>query len=550
MKINQKLVTEKSTKYIVSSCTVCGSRKLRYAFLLKEHRIVRCDDCGLMFVNPQPSDDTVNRIYGSEYFFLSSDEDGRCHVETLKKSTADTYLDILIGDKHPNSETLLEIGCGNGDFLSRAASRGLKVTGVEYSKHACIEARKKLQEYRSEIIHGEIADLASSNSHFDYIVFFDVLEHVRNPRAFLNIVFNLLKPNGCIFCVVPSLDSWSAKLLKANWMEFKLEHLFYFDTKNLRSLLFQSGFSEFKNFPAKKTLSIAYIASHFDRHPVPFWSRIVKLARLILSRSLSRRTFAVNPGEIGMIAKKNLTFGNHCLSVIMPAYNEASTIQKGIEKVLNKQLQNIDIELIIVESNSTDGTKKIVNQYQDYPRVKIIFEQEPYGKGHAVRAGLKVATGDFILIQDADDEYDIEDYDALIEPLASGKEAFVLGSRHSRNSWKMREFRGEPMRTFLLNFGHWFFAFLINVLYGVWLRDPFTMYKVFRRDCIKDISLECNRFDFDNELLIKLIRKGFKPIEIPVCYRSRSFSEGKKIRIFADPCTWLRAIIKYRFIKV
>jgi hypothetical protein len=76
------------------------------------------------------------------------------------------------------------------------------------------------------------------------------------------------------------------------------------------------------------------------------------------------------------------------------------------------------------------------------------------------------------------------------------------------------------------------------------------MYKVFRRDCIQDISFECDRFDFDFELLIKLIRKGFKPIEIPVCYRSRSFAEGKKVRMFADPCTWLRAVIKYRFVKV
>jgi len=340
------------------------------------------------------------------------------------------------------------------------------------------------------------------------------------------------------------------QLLKTNWMEFKLEHLFYFDTKNLRSILFQNGFSEFRSFPARKTLSMDYIAGHFDKHPVPFWSGIVGLMRLILPHGLLRKTFPVTASGIGIIAKKSQVRENRCLSIVMPAYNEANTIQKGIERVLNKHLQNTVIELILVESNSTDGTREIVSQYKDHPQVKIVFEQNPCGKGHAVRAGFKMATGDFILIQDADDEYDIEDYDVLIEPLVSGREAFVLGARHGASSWKMREFSGDPVRAFILNLGHWFFTILVNVIYGVWLRDPFTMYKVFRRDCIQDISFECDRFDFDFELLIKLIRKGFKPIEIPVCYRSRSFAEGKKVRMFADPCTWLRAVIKYRFVKV
>ncbi len=210
----------------------------------------------------------------------------------------------------------------------------------------------------------------------------------------------------------------------------------------------------------------------------------------------------------------------------------------------------MDIELVLVESNSTDGTRDIVKRYQDHPRVKIVFEDIPQGKGHAVRAGFKIADGDFILIQDADNEYDIEDYDVLIEALLSGREAFVLGARHGSNTWKMRKFTDQPIRAFVLNLGHWFFTMLINISCGVWLRDPFTMYKVFRKDCIKDLSFETNRFDFDYELLIKLIRKGFRPIEIPVCYRSRSFAEGKKVRMFADPWTWLKAIAKYRFAKL
>ncbi|HSW71121.1 MAG TPA: glycosyltransferase family 2 protein, partial [Gammaproteobacteria bacterium] len=98
-----------------------------------------------------------------------------------------------------------------------------------------------------------------------------------------------------------------------------------------------------------------------------------------------------------------------------------------------------------------------------------------------------------------------------------------------------------------LNFGHWCFTALINILYGLRLKDPFTMYKVFRADCLHGLKFKCNRFDFDCELLIKLVKNGYRPIEIPVNYRSRSFKEGKKVRVFRDPLTWLKTIIMNRF---
>jgi glycosyltransferase involved in cell wall biosynthesis len=183
--------------------------------------------------------------------------------------------------------------------------------------------------------------------------------------------------------------------------------------------------------------------------------------------------------------------------------------------------------------------------------VKLILEEQPRGKGFAVRTGLKAATGDYVLIQDADLEYDLEDYDGLLEPLVAGRTAFALGSRHGgRNVWKMRQFTGQHGLSLFVNLGHRFFATLINVLFFQRLRDPFTMFKVFRRDCLYALEFECDRFDFDFELLIKLIRKGFHPIELPVNYRSRSFKEGKKVRMFRDPLTWLRTLAWLRFVKI
>jgi glycosyltransferase involved in cell wall biosynthesis len=241
---------------------------------------------------------------------------------------------------------------------------------------------------------------------------------------------------------------------------------------------------------------------------------------------------------------------NGTLSVIVPIYNEAATVRQSLDAILAKQVPGWTLQIILIESNSTDGTRPIVETYRTHPRVTLILEDRPRGKGHAVRAGLAAATGDVILIQDADLEYDLNDYDVLLAPLAAGRQEFVLGSRHGEGGWAIRKFSDQPVQALILTLAHWGFTLLINVSLFIWLKDPFTMYKVFRRDCLTGLTLECNRFDFDWELLMKLVRKGHRPIEIPISYKSRSFKEGKKISMFRDPLTWLWAVVKYRFVKL
>lgn len=235
------------------------------------------------------------------------------------------------------------------------------------------------------------------------------------------------------------------------------------------------------------------------------------------------------------------------LSVIVPIFNEARTAREALDAITAKRVDGWTLEFIIVESNSTDGTRAIVETYAGRDGVRIILEDKPRGKGHAVRAGLAVATGDVIMIQDADLEYDLNDYEILLAPFETGRQTFVLGSRHSEGGWAIRKFDDQPLRAFVLNAAHWSFTLLINASLWIWLADPFTMYKVFRRDCLEGITLKCNRFDLDWELLIKLIRAGHRPIEIPISYRSRSFAEGKKISMFRDPVTWIVAWAKSRF---
>ena len=531
-------------------CVVCRSKRIHYDFSLGRHRVEECTNCGLMRLNPQPSDAELAQIYGANYFAFSGDAEGQQHASMLKSRTADFYLDQLesyVGGKLTGS--LLEIGSGHGDFLTRAAARGLAATGIEYSPDAVEIAAAKLNG-RARVINGEIGDLQGAAERYDFIVFADVLEHVRNPRLFLQQVHALLKDDGVVMAVVPSLDSLSARWMKGRWVEFKREHLWYFSLKTISQLFYDEAFGCVRSTPAKKSLSYDYVAQHFEHYPVAPYSTLIGIGKRIIPLRLRRKPMQLTASGIAVFARKELRHARKKLSVVMPAFNEAGSVQQGIERVLSKKLDELDIELVIVESNSTDGTREIVMGYEHRPGVKIILEDRAKGKGHAVRQGFSQITGDYVMIQDADNEYDIEDYDALIRPLAAGEAAFVLGARHGGGAWKMRQFEDQPLAAAFLNFGHWLFTTLVNVVYGLRLRDPFTMYKVFRADCLRGLDFECNRFDFDYELLIKLVRRGYRPVEIPVNYRSRSFKEGKKVNALRDPLTWLRAIVKFRFQKL
>jgi glycosyltransferase involved in cell wall biosynthesis len=243
------------------------------------------------------------------------------------------------------------------------------------------------------------------------------------------------------------------------------------------------------------------------------------------------------------------------LSVIIAVYNEASTVGTLLERVWAQPLPGLSRELIIVESNSTDGSRAIVAEFvarhsgAARGQVHAIYQDRPQGKGQAIRQGLAVASGDILLIQDADLEYEVTDYPDLLKPIIEGRSAFVLGSRHlGPASWKIRQFAKHGLLAGWMNAGDVLFRGVFNVLFSVHLTDPTTMYKVFRASCLDGLEFTCNRFDFDFELVAKLIHAGYSPVEVPVSYKSRAFDEGKKIRIWRDPATWVLAILRCRFL--
>ena len=234
------------------------------------------------------------------------------------------------------------------------------------------------------------------------------------------------------------------------------------------------------------------------------------------------------------------------VSVIVPAYNESRTIEDCIRAIVVQKPAGLPVEVIVVESNSKDDTRRIVMKLSKELPIRVIFEDEPRGKGSAVRKGLAAATGEVIIIQDADLEYSPADYDKLVRPIVDGQALFVLGSRVlGVGHWAIRRFDGARLRELLFNAGGQAVNGFFNVLYGTHLTDQATMYKVFHVDAATSIEWTSNSWDLDVEIVAKLVRSGVEPIEVPVQYRARTGTEGKKMRL-RDVFTVIGAMIRFR----
>lgn len=224
------------------------------------------------------------------------------------------------------------------------------------------------------------------------------------------------------------------------------------------------------------------------------------------------------------------------VSVIIPIFNEIHTIQEIIRRV---QAQNIASEILLIDDDSTDGTRELLDQIDSNGWIKVIFHETNQGKGAAIRTGLQHSTGDIILIQDADLEYDPRDYPLLLKPIEEGLAEVVYGSR----------FLGGPRRTAM--FWHMvankILTLMTNILYNTILSDMETGYKVFRREVIKDIQIKANRFEFEPEFTAKILKQGFRIYEVPITFNPRDYDEGKKIGI-KDAIEAVWALLKYRFI--
>jgi len=263
------------------SCPICRNAHIHHIFNLSEAQVVRCADCNFLFLHPQPSDEVLRRIYTESYFLGATDERMRAQVADLKTATAGLYLDQLASQGILGGR-LLEVGCGDGYLLAEAERRSFEVTGVEYSEHAARRARAGLT--RGQVLVGDLSQVDLPAGAFDVCILADVIEHVRDPRSFLSTVRKRLKPGGCLLIATPSTDSWSARLMRRRWMEFKTEHMSYFSRRTMESLLAQTGFQSIRFFAGYKMISLSYVKSHFESYPVPLWTSLVRFAFARLPR--------------------------------------------------------------------------------------------------------------------------------------------------------------------------------------------------------------------------------------------------------------------------
>jgi glycosyltransferase involved in cell wall biosynthesis len=225
------------------------------------------------------------------------------------------------------------------------------------------------------------------------------------------------------------------------------------------------------------------------------------------------------------------------ISIVIPVYNEKRTIRQLLETVEHScDEQKLEREIIVVDDASSDGTTALLRQLAEGLRFTLLVQEKNGGKGTAVRRGIAAASGDIVLIQDADLEYSPDDYPALLRPILAGRADVVYGSR----------FLGTERKVLLFwhTLGNKLITFLSNMFTNLNLTDVETCYKAFRREIIQNIHLECRKFDFEIEVTVKVAKMKCRIFEVPVSYNGRTYEEGKKIRWY-DGISALAALLKY-----
>jgi ribosomal protein S27E len=516
------------SRYVM--CSVCRADNSQYLFHKAGVRFVRCRTCRMVYVNPV-GDARVNYFDVETLGQYVSEADRRHEAGSFERFLASMESHFARVEGQPLQRAVL-LGRYLPEWGSSATARrvGLEIATIDDAEFRTLASDGELGWAKPQLQHGP-----------QVVILNELLEACSNPTPVLEQLISVLPDSTWVVVVYANAESLPARTLARHWPPFFNQKTAFYNHENLTALMARFGLVITRQFPFPVRQTLGYVLARLAPEARP--------TRLFMKTPLAWLAAPLRTGRhVALFRRKSsVAVDKEKLSIVFPVYNEVRYVAQVIEAILAKDLA-VDKELIIVESNSNDGTRDVVRTFEGREGVQVIYEDRARGKGAAVKVGLAAVTGSIVLIQDADFEYDIDDYDALLEPILQRRATFVLGSRSlGLDDWKVRRYANSVIKGFLLNFAQFIFAKTFNLLYQQRVTDVNTMFKVFRSECLDGLELECDGFNLDIELASKLVRAGHAPMEVPVNYVSRGFDEGKKISFLRDALPSYWAFFRYRF---
>ena len=281
-------------------CDHCGGVSTRMLFEKGGDVYVRCQRCGLIFIDPPPTDAELAGIYDEHYYDAWGTGLNAQHVATLKRKTFARMLDRLARVTGLRQGRILDVGCATGYLLEVARRRGFEPFGVELNR---VSARQAQEKFGAAHVHcGSVDDAPFPAGSFQVVVMSDLLEHVRSPRKLLAQTHRLLAPAGAVVVVAPDAGALSARVLKAGWTDYKREHLFCFDKRTLAAALRQADFTVCEVRPFPKYLDLTYIRQQLTEYPTPFLTPLVRGLHAVVPERLTRISFPTFAASMMAIA--------------------------------------------------------------------------------------------------------------------------------------------------------------------------------------------------------------------------------------------------------
>ena len=530
-------------------CAHCGSARshVRYTFLDVDIVIRECSACHLMVLDPMPTEEELHAVYNEGYFenasLAQSDVtkvygyvdyiEERINKQKNYASICRTLQRLAIPAHTP--PRLLDYGCGLGFFLDSAFEAGFKPNGVEFNQYALDYIRSR---YAYRVFHFSDLDPAES---YDVITMFDVIEHLRDPFATIASIRNMLADNGVVVMLTMDSTSFVSRIMGKRLEDFRRirEHLFFFSRSNLISILVKQGFDVLKVDSHGHSFELRLLATRLRTvlpvvgipmlwllKIVPFlgsWSVYLDPRTKFIIYARKRREPRMSPPAGAL------------LSIVVPVFNEAATIERVLSGLLAIDV-GLRKEIVVVDDASTDATLEILERWARRAEIRVIRQPSNRGKGAAVATGISQTRGHYVIIQDADTEYDPKDIPALLGAMFETGALAVYGSR----------FAGRYRRTgaFLPTVANRILTFVANLVNNLNLSDLMTGYKLFDGGLIRSLALKSPGFALEAEVTCRIARIGVPIVEVPITYKSRTYIEGKKIRA-RDGWRALGALVRY-----